>query len=243
MPKWVNPKTNGSVTMADEETEDKEEKEELEEEVEEADLEFEEEVSEEGFKEKRSMYKYIEDAWKKPDEGYVRELRQERLKEWRRDDNFKRIERPTRLDKARKLGYKAKQGYVMVRSKIRRGGRRSSRPKSGRGPTRMGFKKLTPRKNLQRIAEERTSKKYPNLRVLNSYWVAEDGRHKYFEIIMVDPHHPVIKNDDKINWICESNKKGRAFRGLTSSGKKSRGLRKKGKGAERSRPSKRKTER
>ncbi|MFO7991661.1 MAG: 50S ribosomal protein L15e [Thermoplasmata archaeon] len=189
------------------------------------------------------MYKYIEDAWKNPDEGYVRELRQERLKEWRRDDNFKRIERPTRLDKARKLGYKAKQGYVMVRTKVRRGGRRRSRPKKGRGPTRMGFKKLTPRKNLQRIAEERSSKKYPNLRVLNSYWVADDGRHKYFEIIMVDPHHPVIKSDDQINWICESRHKGRAFRGLTSSGKKSRGLRKKGKGAERSRPSKRKTER
>ncbi len=192
---------------------------------------------------KHSMYKYIEEAWEQPREGYVNELRIERLKEWRRENNFSSIERPTRLDRARKLGYKAKQGYIVVRGRVRRGGRRRSRPRGGRGPTRMGFKKLTPRKNIQRIAEERAAKKYANLEVLNSYWVADDGRYKYYEIIMVDPHHPVIKSDPKINWICDSHHRGRTFRGLTSSGKKSRGLRKKGKGAERSRPSKRKTER
>ncbi len=198
---------------------------------------------EETVENKGSMYKYIRDTWKDPKEGYLKELRIERLKEWRRDENFKRVEHPTRLDRARSLGYKAKQGYVLVRGRVRRGGRRKSRPKGGRGPTRMGFKKLTPRKNLQRITEERAAKRYPNLSVLNSYWVAQDGRYKYYEIIMVDPHHPVIKNDPKINWICEVHQKGRVFRGLTSSGKKSRGLRKKGKGAERSRPSKSKTER
>ncbi len=192
---------------------------------------------------KGSMYKYIEEAWEQPRKGYVNELRIERLMEWRREKNYSRIERPTRLDRARKLGYKAKQGYVVVRGRVRRGGRRRSRPKGGRGPTRLGFKKLTPRKSIQRIIEERAAKKYANLEVLNSYWVADDGRYKYYEIIMVDPHHPVIKSDPKINWICDTHHRGRVFRGLTSSGKKSRGLRKKGKGAERSRPSKRKTER
>ncbi len=205
--------------------------------------EFVDEEDEKVSGNKGSMYKYIEDSWKSPREGYLEDLRRERLKRWRRDENFKRIENPTRLDKARKLGYKAKQGYVLARTKIRRGGRRSSRPTGGRGPKRMGFKKLTPRKNIQRIAEERTQRRYPNLHILNSYWVGEDGRYKYFEVIMVDPDHPVIKSDPKINWICEPDKKGRVFRGLTSAGKKSRGLRKKGKGTERSRPSKRKTER
>ncbi len=209
-----------------------------------ADEEFDfEEDEDKGPVNKQSMYKYIEDAWHKPREGFVGDLRMERLRQWRRDENFSRIERPTRLDRARKLGYKAKQGYVVVRGRVRRGGRRRSRAKGGRGPTRLGFKKLTPRKNIQRIAEERADKRYPNLEVLNSYWVADDGRHKYYEIIMVDPHHPVIKSDPKINWICESHHRGRVYRGLTSSGRKSRGLRKKGKGAERSRPSKRKTER
>ncbi|MFO7791381.1 MAG: 50S ribosomal protein L15e [Candidatus Saliniplasma sp.] len=206
----------------------------------------EEEFTLEGDEEaenKQSVYKYIEDAWKNPDEGYLKKLQWERIQRWRREDNFTRVERPTRLDKARKLGYKAKQGYVIVRSKIRRGGLHKSRPKGGRKPKKLGLKKITPRKNLQRIAEERTSKRYPNLRVLNSYWIGQDGKHKYFEIILVDPHHPVIENDEKINWICDDSQKGRVFRGLTSAGRKSRGLRKKGKGAERSRPSKSKTER
>ncbi len=201
------------------------------------------EDEEEEIENKQSMYKYIEDAWKDPDEGYLKTLNWERIQRWRREDNFTRVERPTRLDKARKLGYKAKQGYVVVRSRIRRGGLQKPRPKGGRKPKKLGLKKITPRKNLQRIAEERTSKKYPNLRVLNSYWIGQDGKNKYFEIILVDPHHPVIKNDEKINWICKDSQKGRAFRGLTSAGRKSRGLRKKGKGAERSRPSKKKTER
>ncbi|MEM5870716.1 MAG: 50S ribosomal protein L15e, partial [Candidatus Aenigmatarchaeota archaeon] len=80
----------------------------------------------------------------------------------------------------------------------------------------------TPKKSLQLIAEEKAARKYRNLEVLNSYLVADDGVYKYFEIIMVDPHHPVIKSDKNINWIC--NQRGRVFRGLTSAGKKMRGL-------------------
>lgn len=197
----------------------------------------EEEEEEELIETHPSMYKYIEKAWERPKEGFLKELQRKRLKRWRRDDNFKRIERPTRLDRARKLGYKAKQGFVLARAKVRRGNLRKSRPTGGRGPKRMGVKKITPKKNLQWIAEERTSRKYPNLRVLNSYWVGEDGRHKYFEVIMVDPDHPSIENDPDINWICEKDEKRRVFKGKTSAGKRSRGLKNKGKGAEKSRPS------
>lgn len=201
------------------------------------------EEDDEGLEEKRSMYKYIEEAWKNPDEGDISKAQWKRLQRWREENNYKRIDRPTRLDKARKMGYKAKQGYVLARTKIRRGGMRKSRPVGGRGPKRMGKNKITLNKSIQCIAEERTSKKYPNLRVLNSYWVGEDGRYKYYEVIMVDPDHPVIENDSKINWICDDSQKGRAFRGLTAAGKKSRGLKKKGKGAERSRRSEDQTER
>ncbi|OYT47808.1 50S ribosomal protein L15e, partial [Thermoplasmatales archaeon ex4484_36] len=70
-----------------------------------------------------------------------------------------------------------------------------------------------------------------------SYWVGEDGKQKFFEVIMVDPFHPAIKSDSKINWIIEAQHKRRVFRGLTSAGKKARGLRWKGKGAEKVRPS------
>src|SRR2546428_11796914 len=107
----------------------------------------------------------------------------------------------------------------------------------GRHPKRRGLVKITMAKSIQRIAEERTARHYPNLEVLNSYWVGEDGTHKYYEVILVDPQHPVIRNDPKINWICEPANRGRVFRGLTSAGKKGRGLLHKGKGAEKVRPS------
>lgn len=183
------------------------------------------------------MYSYIKDAWNKPKESYVNTLLKERMPEWRKGDSIVRQEKPLRIDRARTLGYKAKQGFVIARARIRRGGRRKTRPTGGRGPKRMGVAKITPKKNLQRIAEERAQRKYPNLRLLNSYWVGEDGKYKFFEIIFVDPEHPVIKKDKDIGWICDPQHRGRVFRGLTSSGKKSRGLRNKGKGAEKIRPS------
>jgi len=107
-----------------------------------------------------------------------------------------------------------------------------------RKPSKAGIKKITMAKSIQRMAEERTSKRYPNLEVLNSYWVGEDGKNKFFEVIMVDPHHPAIKSDKQLRWIAEGNShRGRAFRGKTSAGKRGRGLYNKGKGAEKLRPS------
>jgi large subunit ribosomal protein L15e len=182
-------------------------------------------------------YKYIAEAWKKPEESFVEELMRQRLIEWRKEPAIVRVEKPTRLDRARKLGYKAKQGFIIVRVRVRRGGLRKQRPKAGRRPKRMGVRKYKPAKSLRLIAEERAARKFPNLEVLNSYWVGEDGRFKWFEVIMVDPHHPAVKADKDINWICQKQHKGRVFRGLTSAGKKVRGLRKKGRGAEKVRPS------
>jgi large subunit ribosomal protein L15e len=183
-------------------------------------------------------YKYIAEAWAKPEKSFVDELMRQRLIEWRRQPAITRVEKPTRLDRARKLGYKAKQGFVIVRVRVRRGGLRKQRPKAGRRPKRMGVKKFKPAKSMRLIAEERAARKFPNLEVLNSYWVGEDGRSKWFEIIMVDPHHPAITVDRDINWISQKQNKRRVFRGLTSAGKKVRGLRRKGWGAEKLRPSK-----
>jgi large subunit ribosomal protein L15e len=182
-------------------------------------------------------YKYIAEAWVSPEKSYVKELLRQRLMIWRKQKAVTRIEKPTRLDRARKLGYKAKQGFVVVRVRVRRGGLRKARPRAGRRPKRMGVKKYKPAKSLRLIAEERAARKFPNLEVLNSYWVGEDGRYKWFEVILIDPHHPVIQSDPRINWICQKQHKGRVFRGLTSAGKKVRGLRRKGRGAEKMRPS------
>lgn len=185
----------------------------------------------------RSAYSYIREAWQQPDEGKLGELQWQRKQQWRREGTFERVDRPTRLDKARSLGYKAKQGIVVVRTRVRKGTARKSRFKAGRRSKRQGVNRITRGKNLQRISEERTARKYPNLEVLNSYWVGEDGSHKWFEVILVDPNHPAIENDDDLNWICDSSNRRRVFRGLTSAGRQHRGLRNRGKGAEKVRPS------
>jgi large subunit ribosomal protein L15e len=101
----------------------------------------------------------------------------------------------------------------------------------------MGVKKFKPAKSIKMIGEERAARKFPNLEVLNSYWVGEDGRSKWFEVILIDPHHPSIKADPNINWICQKQHKRRVHRGLTSAGKKVRSLRHRGIGAENARPS------
>ncbi len=185
----------------------------------------------------RNLYGYVKQAWKKPRVGVVAETHFQRMVEWRRGAAFTRLEHPTRIDRARERGYRAKQGYIIVRARVRRGGRRRPHPMGGRHPKRRGLRKITMAKSIQRIAEERAAGHYPNMQVLNSYWVGEDGMHKYYEVILVDPQHPAIRNDPKINWICDPANRGRVYRGLTSAGKKGRSLMYKGKGAERSRPS------
>ena len=186
----------------------------------------------------KNMYHFIGEAWKDPESDQMSDLMWQRLVDWRKEGTFVRVERPLRLDRARALGYKAKPGFVIVRTKVRRGGLRKHRIKKGRRPKRKGILKITMRKSIQRIAEERTSKRYPNCEVLASYWVGEDGRHKWYEVMLVDPNNPVIKSDPKLNWICSPKNSNRANRGLTPAGKKGRGLvRSKGMGVEKNRPS------
>lgn len=185
-----------------------------------------------------SLYKQVRELWKKP-KANMPELWRERLIKWRKEQVTVKLERPTRIDRARSLGYKAKQGYLVVRQRVLRGGHTRPQIKKGRRPRNYGTR-LSLRKNYQQIAEERTQKKFLNLAVLNSYWVAQDGKHYWFEVILVDPSHPVIKTDPKINWICDKKNWKRVFHGKTSAGRKGRGLRgNKGKGAEKARPSRR----
>ena len=188
----------------------------------------------------QSYYNYVRSAWKKPTVSYLLNLRWERLQKWRKESSIIKIEKPTRIDRARSLGYKSKQGIIIVRTKVRRGGLKKSRYIRGRRTHNMGKNKITQGKSIQRIAEERTNKKYPNLEVLNSYWVGQDGRFKWYEIILIDPESNVIKNDKNLSWICKNQNKKRALRGITSSGKKGRGLNIKGNGSEKNRPSLRK---
>jgi len=170
----------------------------------------------------KGLYHYLKEAWKKPQSGILRE----RMIKWRKSESIVKVDKPLRLDKARALGYKAKKGFVVARIRILRGGRKRPTRSKGRRSKRQTIRK-TLKMNYRWIAEQRVARKFPNLEILNSYWIGKDGLHYFFEVILVDPDMPEIKSDRTIKWICKPQNQGRAFRGLTSAGKKSRGLRKK----------------
>lgn len=172
----------------------------------------------------KGLYQHLRKTWKKPREN-LGPLLKSRISKWREEGTVTRVDKPMRLDKARGLGYRAKKGFVVVRVKIRKGGRR--RPlygRRGRKPSKAGLVHFTHSKSLQWISEERAAKRYQNLEVLNSYYVGEDGQYKFFEVIMVDPHSPDIRKDPKVKWISNPANRRRVLRGLTSAAKHSRGL-------------------
>src|SRR3990167_2416281 len=142
----------------------------------------------------KGMYHYIKQAWKKPDSKTLRA----RMIEWRASEAFVRVDKPIRLDRARSLGYKDKKGFVVIRIRVGRGGHKRPRPNKGRRS-----KRLHTRKNLmmnyKTIAEQRVSRRYRNLEVLNSYQIGKDGVNYFYEVICVDPSKPEIKNDNTIN--------------------------------------------
>ncbi len=167
------------------------------------------------------LYQHIREAWKKPKEN---PLWQQRLIAFRAEPSCVRIEKPTRLDRARSLGYKAKQGFVIVRLRLLRGGHERPQIKGGRRSKRFG-RRLDLRKNYQTVAEERVQKDYPNLTVLNSYYVGDDGKHCWYEVILIDYSHPVIIADKHLKGLVEKKSShSRVFHGKTTSGRKGRGL-------------------
>ncbi len=75
-------------------------------------------------------YKYL-------NKSFLQSKDKERFIQWRRDPSFLRLERPTRINRARALGYKAKEGIFVVRAKMRTGGRKRPRPNKGRKPSKV----------------------------------------------------------------------------------------------------------
>ncbi|GAQ80856.1 60S ribosomal protein L15 family protein [Klebsormidium nitens] len=188
-------------------------------------------------------YKYMEELWKKKQSDVLRFLLRVRCWEYRQLPSIVRVTRPSRPDKARRLGYKAKQGFVIYRARVRRGGRKRPVSKGivyGK-PKHQGITQLKYQVNKRSTAEERVGRKCGGLRVLNSYWINQDSTYKYYEVIMVDPHHKVIRRDPRINWITKPVMKHRELRGLTSAGRKHRGLHGKGHNYTKVRPSVRAT--
>jgi len=181
--------------------------------------------------------KYVRQVWKRPKDS-MPELWRERLIKWRQEPTTVKLEHPTRIDRARSIGYRAKPGFIIARQRVDRGGRMREKPAGGRrSHTARRLKILN--MPYQLVAEQRAQKKFPNCEVLNSYWLAKDGLYYWFEVILVDKENPQILADPLLGWMAKPVHRGRVYRGLTSTGRKSRGLLHKGKGAEKIRPSQR----
>lgn len=171
-------------------------------------------------------YKYLEEIHKRKQSELLRFLLRIRCWEYRQLNVIHRASRPSRPDKARRLGYKAKQGYVVYRIRVRRGNRKRLAPKGqvyGK-PVNQGIAELKFQRSARSVAEQRIGRRCGNLRVLNSYWVNQDSTYKFFEVILVDPNHKAIRRDPRINWIVNPVHKHRECRGLTAVGRKNRGV-------------------
>ena len=185
----------------------------------------------------KSMYAYVREAWKKPAETGVKELQWQRMQEWRREGSVVRLEHPTRIDRARNLGYKAKQGIAVVRVTYKAGraaeipvrprpavcpdGEEPHHPgeKSSANCRGTGFREIsrtwkcsTPT-GLARTGSRSGSRL--------SLWTATTRPFR--------PTRPLL--------AAKPAHRGRAERGKTSAGGKGRGMMTRGRGTEKTRPS------
>lgn len=140
------------------------------------------------------MRAYMASTWRRMWKTNSDELKSKAIG-WRAEPTIHRIERPSRLDRARRLGYKAKQGIVVIRTRVGRGGMRKQRPVAGRRPKHIGVVRIKQGISMRKVAERRVSEKYPNLEVLGSYFLYKDGMNIWYEIILADPSHPSVSKD------------------------------------------------
>lgn len=143
------------------------------------------------------MTSHQEQVWLRMWKENSPELRAKAI-EWRKQNALVRITRPSRIQKARRLGYKAKQGIVVIRMRVGRGNMRKQRPVAGRRPKHLGVVRIKPALSMQRVAERRVLEKYPNMELLGSYYLYQDGMYLWYEIILADPSHPRIFKDKEI---------------------------------------------
>ncbi len=117
---------------------------------------------------------------------------------WRRQNAMTRIDRPSRLLRARRLGYKAKEGIIVVRMRVGTGGMRKQRPRGGRRPKHLGVTRIKADVNMQEVAERRVLENHRNMKLLGSYFLYRDGKHIWYEVILADPSHPRIAKDKEL---------------------------------------------
>ena len=117
---------------------------------------------------------------------------------WRKENAVTRIDKPSRITRARRLGYKAKQCIAVVRMRVGTGGMRKQRPRGGRRPKHLGVTRIKAAVSMKQVAERRVLERHPNMKLLGSYFLYKDGMHYWFEIILADPSHPSIAKDKEL---------------------------------------------
>jgi large subunit ribosomal protein L15e len=125
------------------------------------------------------------------------ELRQRAIL-WRKQNAVTRIDKPSRLLRARRLGYKAKQGIIVIRMRVGTGGMRRQRPRGGRRPKHLGVTRIKADDSMKKVAQRRVLERYPNMELLGSYFLYKDGMHYWYEVILADPSHPRIIKDKEL---------------------------------------------
>ena len=138
-----------------------------------------------------------EQVWIKLWKENAPEIR-DRVVRWRKQEAVTRIEKPSRIQRARRLGYKAKQGIVVIRMRVGTGGMRKQRPRGGRRPKHLGVTRIKADVSMKEVAENRVLERHPNMKLLGSYFVYKDGMHYWFEVILADPSHPRIAKDKEL---------------------------------------------
>ena len=138
-----------------------------------------------------------EQVWIKLWKENAPEIR-DRVVHWRKQEAVTRIEKPSRIQRARRLGYKAKQGIIVIRMRVGTGGMRKQRPRGGRRPKHLGVTRIKADVSMKQVAENRVLERYPNMKLLGSYFIYKDGMHYWFEVILADPSHPRIAKDKEL---------------------------------------------
>ena len=136
-------------------------------------------------------------VWLKMWKNNSTELR-EKAVIWRKQNAVTRVDKPSRITRARRLGYKAKQGITVVRMRVGTGGMRKQRPRGGRRPKHLGVTRIKAAVSMKQVAERRVLERYPNMKLLGSYFLYKDGMHYWYEVILADPSHPRIIKDKEL---------------------------------------------
>lgn len=143
------------------------------------------------------MRRYMAMTWTKMWKSNADELKSKTIG-WRTEPVIHKIQRPSRLERAHRLGYKAKQGIIVVRARVGRGGMRKQRPVAGRRPKHLGVVHIKQGTSMRKVAERRVNEKFPNMEVLGSYYLHKDGMYYWYEVVLADPNHPSIYKDKEM---------------------------------------------